>query len=53
VPGAGELAAQHARRARARERLGPAGALLLVAAPELRAGADTELRYLPDSTCFT
>ncbi|HSJ10972.1 MAG TPA: aminopeptidase P family protein [Longimicrobiales bacterium] len=35
------------RRARVLERLGPDGALLLAAAPELRSGYDGELRYLP------
>src|SRR5690606_35316346 len=35
------------RRARVLERLGPDGALLLAAAPELRTGYDGELRYQP------
>ena len=34
------------------DRLGPNAALILVAAPELWAGANIELRYLPDSSLY-
>jgi Xaa-Pro aminopeptidase len=47
-----QRAASAARRTRALERLGPNGALILVASPEPRAGADTELRYLADSSLY-
>ena len=48
----GEESARAARRARVRERLGPGGALVLCASPEPRAGSDTELRYLADSSLY-
>ncbi len=41
-----------ARRARALERLGDDGVLVIPAAPELRAGRDLELRYRPDPDLF-
>jgi len=41
-----------ARRARVLERLGPDGALLLAAGPELRIGHDGELRYLPSAELY-
>lgn len=40
------------RRRRVLERLGEDGALLLVAAPELRIGPDTDVRYVPDAELF-
>jgi Xaa-Pro aminopeptidase len=40
------------RRARVLERLGPDGALLLAAAPELRTGYDGELRYMPAADLY-
>src|SRR5919109_2668027 len=41
-----------ARRARVLATLAPDGALLVAAGPELRVGADGELRYLPDSDVY-
>lgn len=41
-----------ARRARVLERLGEGAALVLPAAPELRAGRDLELRYRPDPDLY-
>ncbi|HUH11823.1 MAG TPA: aminopeptidase P N-terminal domain-containing protein [Longimicrobiales bacterium] len=40
------------RRRRALERLGDGAALLLPAAPELRVGLDTEVRYRPDAELY-
>jgi Xaa-Pro aminopeptidase len=40
------------RRARVLDALGADGALVLYAAPELRVGADTDVRYLPDPDLF-
>jgi Xaa-Pro aminopeptidase len=41
-----------ARRARLLAALAPDGALLVAAGPELRIGADGELRYLPDADVY-
>jgi Xaa-Pro aminopeptidase len=47
-----DAAVYAARRRRVRAALGERQALILAAAPELLAGADTELRYLPEADLF-